>query len=123
MKSEELFTVGITAFNKKQFYDAHEYWEEIWNEYNIPDRLFIQGLIQLTVAYFHITNQNLKGAKSMFNKCLPKLSEFVPLHRGLDIKDIVDKVISSLDCIESIDDYLKFNWENTPVLKLGEYID
>ncbi len=116
MNSDELFNSGIIAFNNKQFYDAHEIWEEIWTDHVIPDRLFLQGLIQVAVAYFHITNQNLKGANSMFNKCLPKLMKKIPNHRGLDVQEIINKVNSSLNCIKKIDDYKQFNWNNVPVL-------
>ena len=69
---EKLFIDGINYFNDKNFYDAHEIWEELWNEYRIKDSIFIQGLIQVSVAYFHITNSNLKGARSLFKKSLPK---------------------------------------------------
>ena len=51
-----LFLKGLKSFNESDFYDAHEYWEELWSDYILSDRKFIQGLIQLAVAYFHITN-------------------------------------------------------------------
>ena len=71
-KQELLFLKGIESFNNKKFYDAHELWEELWSEYALKDSLFIQGLIQLSVAFFHITNFNLIGSKNLFNKSLPK---------------------------------------------------
>ena len=58
-KDDQLFNQGIAAFNKRQFYDAHEYWEELWLEYKLDDAKFIQGLIQLAVSYFHFFNKNL----------------------------------------------------------------
>ena len=59
MKKEDvLFNKGIEAFNNRQFYDAHEYWEELWLDYKLNDAQFIQGLIQLAVSYFHFFNQN-----------------------------------------------------------------
>ena len=30
MEENKLFDKGIKAYNKHSFYDAHEYWEEIW---------------------------------------------------------------------------------------------
>ena len=61
---EKLFVDGIALFNEKKFYDAHEIWEELWSEDRLKDDLFIQGLIQLSVAFFHITNLNLKGSSN-----------------------------------------------------------
>ena len=116
LDSKKLFLSGIRAFNEKQFYDAHEYWEELWIDYNLSDALFIQGLIQLAVAYFHITNSNLKGAKSMLNKCLPKLKEYLPYHKGLDIEDLITTTNLGIQCIEKIDDSKDFNWNTLPIL-------
>ena len=53
---KKLFQQGIDSFNKMRFYDAHEYWEELWLEYKLNDALFVQGLIQLAVSYFHFFN-------------------------------------------------------------------
>ena len=53
-KEDLLFQQGVQAFNERKFYDAHEYWEELWLEYKLDDAKFIQGLIQLSVSYFHL---------------------------------------------------------------------
>ena len=85
-RKKELFDKGIDAFNSSNFYDAHEFWEELWNEYPLKDALFIQGLIQASVAYFHITNFNLKGSKNLFNKSIPKLKKFPNNHRNFNLE-------------------------------------
>ena len=77
MDEEKLFLNGIKAFNRKKYYEAHEHWEEIWTELNVDDSIFIQGLIQLSVGFFHITNSNIKGAKSLFRKFLYAAINFV----------------------------------------------
>ena len=28
-----LFLKGLKSFNESDFYDAHEYWEELWSDY------------------------------------------------------------------------------------------
>ncbi len=71
-KIDKLFDKGLDAFNNKRFYEAHEFWEDIWVEYRLPDSKFIQGLIQLTVGFYHITNQNLNGARSLLRKSKKK---------------------------------------------------
>ena len=86
-KETELFHQGIEAFNKRSFYDAHEYWEEIWLNYKLEDATFIQGLIQLSVSYFHYFNGNIKGARSMIRKCLTKFDMYESA-RGIDIKQL-----------------------------------
>ena len=86
-KEDTLFQKGIDAFNNKQFYDAHEYWEEIWLDYKLEDATFIQGLIQLSVSYFHYFNGNLKGARSMIQKCLTKFEMYESV-RGIDVQQL-----------------------------------
>jgi predicted metal-dependent hydrolase len=44
-KEDELFNKGIIAFNNRQYYDAHEFWEDLWLNYKLEDAKFVQGLI------------------------------------------------------------------------------
>ena len=41
-KKNELFGSGLKLFNEREFYDAHEYWEELWLEYHLSDKKFVQ---------------------------------------------------------------------------------
>ena len=69
-KKEQLFFDGLQAYEEKDFFEAHELWEELWSEYYLDDKTFIQGLIQLAVSFVHLGNGNLKGAKSLLKKSL-----------------------------------------------------
>ena len=111
---DNLFNRGIKYFNNKKYYDAHESWEELWSEYKLNDALFVQGLIQLSVAFFHITNLNLKGSRSLFEKCLPKLKEFSSYHRGINLEEIIGAAENSYQEVMSISNSEKFNWELAP---------
>ena len=111
---DKLFIKGIALFNQKKFYDAHESWEELWSEYRLKDEIFIQGLIQLAVAYFHITNLNLKGSKNLFNKCLPKLKKFPTNHRNINLLKIIDSAEKSNKKINSIKSVDEFDWDLAP---------
>ena len=94
-QENQLFQKGIQAFNERRFYDAHEYWEELWLDHKLEDAKFIQGLIQLAVSYFHLFNQNIKGSRSMIRKCLGKFEGF-DKPRGID----VDELNKALICWE-----------------------
>ena len=106
-KKEKLFKSGLRLFNAKKFYDAHEYWEELWLEYYLEDKKFIQGLIQLTVAYYHLSTSNIKGARSLLNKSLDKMKMFSPSNRGIDVDQLV-RLIE--DSIKMIDKGSNFDW-------------
>tara|TARA_A100001037_G_C14719239_1_gene443884 strand:- start:44 stop:448 length:405 start_codon:yes stop_codon:yes gene_type:complete len=111
---EKLFVDGIALFNEKKFYDAHEIWEELWSEYRLKDHLFIQGLIQLSVAFFHITNLNLKGSSNLFKKCLPKLKKFPINHRNINVSEIIICAENSEKKVNSIKKVDEFDWKLVP---------
>ena len=117
-KKEELFKKGIDFFNNHEFYDAHEYWEDLWSDYYLPDAKFIQALIQLSVGYFHITNNNKNGALGLLNKCKPKFELYLPSCRGIDIHGILLLVDSSIAHLNQIDDMKEFNWTLVPKLEI-----
>ena len=117
----KLFTDGINLFNDKKFYEAHESWEELWTEFNLDDALLIQGLIQLSVAYFHITNINLKGSKNLFNKSLPKLEKFkIKNNRNINIQEIIDTAEIALQKVISIENINDFDWNMVPKIKIDK---
>jgi len=124
-KQEEmdlLFDKGIVAFNNKNFYDAHEYWEDLWTKYYFKDRLLIQGLIQVSVGYFHVTNLNLKGAKGLFSKCLPKLEKFLLSNNRIsNINELIIIINKAKLCVENIENIKDFNWEYLIELKQINY--
>lgn len=112
-----LFQAGLKLFNDKNFYDAHEKWEDLWSDYYLKDRLFIQGLIQLSVSFVHLKNNNMNGAKSLLNKCKQKFEGF-DIQRGIDVKKLlisIQKVQDNYDHIKSSED---FNWNLVP--RLGQ---
>lgn len=115
---EKLFIDGINYFNDKNFYDAHEIWEELWNEYKLKDAIFIQGLIQISVAYFHITNSNLRGSRSLFKKSLPKLKKFPSNHRSLNLFEIINYVEESEKKVNCIDNVNQFDWSLAPKINI-----
>ena len=113
---EELFKKGLGSFKEHQFYDAHEHWEDLWSDYRLADAKFIQGLIQLAVGYFHISNDNKNGARGLFNKCIPKLAEYRPKYRGIDIENILVAIDDTLKFLSKSDNMKDFDWKLVPAL-------
>lgn len=88
-----LYLAGIEHFNVCDFFEAHEVWEELWQELQGDGRRFYQGLIQAAVALHHFGNGNIRGAKKLNVGCRKYLDPFRPSHEGLD----VDKFLTELD--------------------------
>ena len=120
IKKEELFTKGIEAFNNKEYFDAHEYWEELWSDYRLKDAKFIQALIQVAVGYFHITNYNFNGANGLLNKCIPKFELYLPKQRGINVINILESVTLSLNNLKEIEIINDFNWNLAPIIKVED---
>ena len=87
-----LFERGVEEFNGQFFFEAHDTWEELWRETSGPDKLFFRGLIQTAVGFYHLSNKNYKGACSQFGKAISKLEEYVPVYRGLETQQLVDRL-------------------------------
>ena len=119
VQKEDLFIKGLVEYNNRNFYDAHEFWEELWSDYKLEEPNLIQGLIQVSVGYFHLSNLNRKGAIGLFTKCIKKLtpyqtSTFLPI----DICLILADVSATLDWIEKNDNLKEFKWENFKTISI-----
>ena len=120
----KIFLKGIQEFNKRNYYDSHEYFEEIWTNHVLDDRLFVQGLIQLSVAYFHISNDNKNGAISLFKKSIKKLDNYIDCDMLiLNINDVIKAAYDSHAHLCSINNMHKFNWELAPKLKFNDLMN
>ena len=86
-KIEELFHKGLREYELMDYFEAHEIWEELWSDYYLEDRKFIQALIQLSVSFVHIGNGNLIGAKNLLKKSKNKFLEFSELTEALILKN------------------------------------
>ena len=116
---KQLFYKGIDSFNTKDYYQAHEYFEEMWTEYKLKDKLFIQTLIQLSVAYFHISNSNKNGAIGLFKKTLSKLNKYTDSSDLIiNINDVIKSAETSYKSVIKINDINTFNWNLAPLLKI-----
>jgi predicted metal-dependent hydrolase len=44
---------GVELFNAREFFHAHEVWEDWWRATTRPGKQTIQGMIQIAVAMHH----------------------------------------------------------------------
>lgn len=82
---EEKFRAGIRLFNAREFFKAHEVWEELWLIATEPEKTFLQGLIQCSAAFHHYTRGNRNGARSLLEAACAKLDGFSGEHRGVNL--------------------------------------
>ena len=68
------------------------------------------------MGYFHISNDNKNGAKGLLNKCVPKLVEYRPEYRGIDIENILLAIDDALEFLSNSDNMRDFDWKLVPTL-------
>jgi uncharacterized protein len=60
------YLAGVLLFNARDYFEAHEVWEDLWAESHGEERRFYQGLIQAAVGLCHFGNGNLGGAAKLY---------------------------------------------------------
>jgi hypothetical protein len=86
MEAEPRFLEGVEAFNRRDFYAAHDAWESLWLERFGEEKDFLQGLILCAVALHHWGRGNLRGARSRYRLAESKLEPYPDEYWGLDLR-------------------------------------
>ncbi len=81
------YLAGILFFNERDFFEAHEAWEDLWSESHGQERRFYQGLIQAAVGLFHFGNGNLGGAVKQYRSSYDYMKTCGSPFLGLDVDD------------------------------------
>ncbi len=81
------YLAGILFFNERDFFEAHEVWEDLWAESHGDERRFYQGLIQAAVGLFHFSGGNLGGARKQYRSSYDYMKACGSPFLGLDVTD------------------------------------
>lgn len=90
------FLEGITLFNRGEFFDAHEVWEDLWRDCASADRRFFQALIQAAVAAYHHGRGNAAGATRLLRSGRAYMEPFRPTYLGLAVDAFWDAMAAHL---------------------------
>jgi predicted metal-dependent hydrolase len=88
MADLKLLSNAADLFNRKLYFECHELLEDAWREALGEERQFLQGLIMLSVAMYHVAAENYVGAVNLFEKGLARLEPFLPERDGLDLEGL-----------------------------------
>jgi predicted metal-dependent hydrolase len=94
---DDRFQKGLKVFNSRDYFEAHEVWEDLWHDYRETDRTFLQGLIQIAAGLYHLDCGNVRGARSQLLKGLQKLEPYPASHKGVDIPALTSSVNNCLE--------------------------
>lgn len=83
--SESAFWQGIEQFNNGEFYACHDTLEALWMEAIEPDKTFYQGILQVAVALYHLSNLNLRGALILLGEGINRLRRYPSEYAEIDV--------------------------------------
>lgn len=84
---------GTEHFNRGDYFEAHEAWEQTWYGTEGEESRFLKGLIQIAVALYHLESGNLKGARKVMGTALDYLKEFPSVRSGVDLDHLRNQVL------------------------------
>ncbi len=98
----EQFWQGVREFQQSQFYECHDTLEALWIEAQEPNKTLFQGILQIAVACYHLSNDNWRGAVILLGEGVRRLSTYQPDYIGLDIEYLVNTSADLLDHLQII---------------------
>jgi predicted metal-dependent hydrolase len=73
------------CWNDARFFEAHETLEPRWIQERDPG---LQALIQLAAALHHLTRANVRGARTMLDRCLLRFDSAGAEPRSIDLSEM-----------------------------------
>jgi predicted metal-dependent hydrolase len=92
---------GMAEFNAGYFFECHDTLEDLWMGVRGPSRDFFQGLIQVSVGFYHLGNGNRGGALTLLRRGLKRLETYGDRYCGLELRELRDDLRSWLARIEA----------------------
>ena len=110
------YLAGIVLFNERDFFSAHEVWEDLWNDCGDADRRFYQALIQVAVALYHYGQGNLRGAIKLFASSKAYMDRYPSPHLGLDCTGFWQRMTECFVPVHAAADVLSRDLRPDPAL-------
>lgn len=88
---------GLRLFNEGKYFEAHEALETAWLEEKGKIRDLYRGILQVGVAYLHITRGNYNGAIKVHGRSNKWLKDFPPVCRGIHVEALRRDAEATLD--------------------------
>lgn len=90
---EEEFKKACRFFDERDYFEAHETWEELWNLASGARHAYLQGLIQTAVALHHAGNGNWAGTRKLLASSLGYLEKGSSEASEVDVAKLRDLIL------------------------------
>ncbi|HTL90027.1 MAG TPA: DUF309 domain-containing protein [Leptolyngbya sp.] len=98
----EEFWQGIAQFNRGEFYACHDTLEAIWIEAPRFEKNFYQGILQIAVGLYHLSNHNWRGSVILLSEGINRLQAYQPEHGGVDVERLIDDAAEFLNEVQTV---------------------
>ncbi len=89
-------------FEKGLYFEVHEILEEIWMGEFGRERDFLQALIQIGVAYYHLSNYNTRGFKLLLENALELLENYSGTVHTVNVDKLKEDIKKAMETEEII---------------------
>ncbi|AFY65330.1 DUF309 domain-containing protein [Geitlerinema sp. PCC 7407] len=97
------FWQGVEQFNQGEFYACHDTLETIWLEAVGPQRNFYQGILQIAVGIYHLSNANARGAMVLLGEGVGRLRSYEPDYAGVAVSPLIEQSLDLLETVQQAD--------------------
>ncbi len=112
---KDSLSYAVELFNNRKWYEAHDAFEDLWNNLDGDERQVIQGILQVSVSQFHLSKGNFNGATILIGEGLGRIKTRTNVDLGIDLYSFC-KCLDEL--LEKLQNNEKTNNMNDPFLKL-----
>lgn len=102
METSPEFEQGIAEFNQQEFYACHDTLEAIWVEAPEVDKRFYQGILQVAVGCYHLSNDNLRGAIILLGEAMRRLCDYQPSYEGVNVELLLEQTSQLLQVLQQL---------------------
>ena len=112
---DQRFCSGIENFNHGHYYIAHDLFEDLWHDTHEPERRWIHGIVQISVAMYHKLNGNINGAILLLAEGISRLNSSLSSPAGLNVELLLKVCKRQLELLQC------FQQKHEKSLPLNEY--
>lgn len=101
MEPDEAWREGRAAYERGDFFAAHEHWEIVWRAASAAERKGYQGLIQLAAAGYKLQRHEVRPAQNLLSRAIAAFETTAPLPE-VDVVRLAGSARSLLRRLEAL---------------------
>lgn len=100
--SSSTLAAAVATFNQGDFYECHDQLEALWMEAEPVDKPFYQGILQIAVGFYHLGNENWRGAAILLGEGVNRLLPFAPSYEQIAVDQLIDCCRAWLQALQQV---------------------